>query len=168
MDTGYDAYLDRCLEEHEARGYEDDRIAELVAARAIEIGNDAEEFLAWIAERDTRLWDINVTSPFTGKKVAAAAALIAHAPAWLRELVLDAGDIDAESLMDARVQYASGRTCPADVALMVDAPVWLRGALTDWLAAQPALEAEVRASIEYQRESEAEDRAAAIAESRWL
>lgn len=147
MDLGYDAYLAAELAAHNRRGDEADRLAELVAERALDLGNDAGRFLEWIAERDTRLWDIKVTSPISGKKVTAAAALIAHAPAWLRELVLEGGEIHAEALMDASVQYATGRTSPADVALIANAPEWLRAELVDWLSRTSMLEADCREEV---------------------
>ena len=145
--NGYDAFLARELEDHERRGDDADHLAELVAERAIDLGNDAERFLEWIAEHDTRLWDIKVTSCITGKQVTAAAALIAHAPAWLRELVLEGSEIHAEALMDASVQYANGKSSPADVALIANAPEWLRAELVDWLSRTSMLEADCREEV---------------------
>jgi len=145
--NGYDAFLARELEEHNRRGDDADHLKELVAQRAIELGADAERFLAWIGERGITLLDIKVTSAATGKKISAQSALIAHAPAWLCELVLCGDGIDANALMDTPVQYANGRTVPADVALIASAPEWLRAELVDWLSRTSQLEDEVKASI---------------------
>ena len=160
MDTGYDNFLDRELAAHNRRGEDADQLAELVAERAIELGADAGRFLAWIAERGTRLWDIRVKSPVNGKQIAAAAALLAHAPAWLRELILESAEIDAEALMDFDVRYANGTTVAADVALIANAPEWLRAELVDWLSRESLLEDEVKEIVADERRQQEEDAAA--------
>ena len=147
MDLGYDAYLDRKLEEHARSGYEADQFAEQLAARALEIGNDAADFLAWIAGRAICLSDIKVVSPNTGKRISARTALIANAPTWLRETVLEAGEIDDEALMDLSVALGGVRQMPADQCLIELAPQWLRSELVDWLAKRPELEVDVRHAL---------------------
>ena len=52
MDLGYDAYLAAELAAHNRRGDDADHLKELVAERALDLGNDAERFLMWIAEHD--------------------------------------------------------------------------------------------------------------------
>ena len=160
MDTGYDAFLARELAAHNRRGDEADRLAELVAERALDLGNDAGRFLEWIAEHDTRLSEITIKSSTTGRRINARAALVANAPTWLRELILESAEIDDEALTDFDVRYANGTTVAADVALIANAPEWLRAELVDWLSRQWQLEDEVEARLADDERLREEDAAA--------
>ena len=115
-----------------------------IAERALELGNDAERFLEWIAERDTQLSEIAIKSANTGRRITARAALIANAPTWLREQLLAAETIDDDYLMDVQVEMSNGKSMPADQLLISTAPEWLRAELVDWLSRQSLLESEVR------------------------
>lgn len=145
--NGYDAFLARELEDYERRGDDADHLNELVAERAIELCNDAERFLAWIGERGLLLSEILVTSSNTGRSINARTALVANAPVWLRELILDAELIDDDLLEELKVEMSNGKTLPADQLLIATAPEWLREELVDWLSKQSQLEDEVEAGI---------------------
>lgn len=160
MDLGYDAFLDRELAAHNRCGDNADHLAELVAERAIELGADAGRFLEWIAEHDAPLSEITIKSSTTGRRINARAALVANAPTWLRELILDAELVDDELLMDMQVEMSNGRAMPADQLLISVAPEWLRAELVDWLSKQSQLEDEVEAGLEDAKRQQEEDVAA--------
>lgn len=166
MDLGYDAYLDRELEDHARRGYEADYIHEQVVERATEMVDNPVEFLEWLSEWEWQLSDISLIST-TGKKVNARALLLAHADAWVLEQILAHEEVDDAMLAEIEIPLADGNFCRADEFLISQAPAWLKNRLTEWLADQNSFQREVKASIEEAKRLDEEDEAASIAESRW-
>jgi hypothetical protein len=156
---GYDSWLARQHADHEERKADSDYRRDLIESRAIELGTDAARFLAWCAEHDTRLVDIEVTSPSSGRTINARTAIIVNAPTWLREEVVNAldGNVDLDEI---DVTIVPGRTLPSDVLLIEMAPAWLREQLVNWLSKSSMLETEVDAGIKSDRLQSEEDIAA--------
>ena len=148
MDLGYDAYLARKHAESCEREEREDAMTARCEDRALWLGRDARMLLKWLTDHGTRLSEIDIKSPVTGKTIGASAALIAHGPAWLRELVIEGGEIDDETLADTPVKFANGDVAPADVALIAHAPEWLRAELVDWLSRSSMVAADVKAELE--------------------
>ena len=148
MNLGYDAYLARQHAKSCEREEREDAITARCEDRALWLGRDAGMLLEWLADHGTTLWDIKIKSAVTGKEVDAAPALLAHAPTWLRELVIAGGAIDGEALADTPVKFANGDVAPADVALIAHAPEWLRAELVDWLSKSSMVKADVKAELE--------------------
>ena len=135
-DLGFDAYLARELEDHERRGYENDAAndpAARIEARALEITEAPLEFLCWLGCEDLELLDVTVTNR-SGQEVTALAALVAHAPAWLREEAAQALATRSD-FWDVKVTLGNNVT-DLDVALLSTAPEWLRAEILDWVVAR--------------------------------
>lgn len=128
----YDAFLVRAVEEHEMRGYYDDRDDDN-ETRALELGNDPVEFLCWLADLDLDLSDVQVTNR-SGNKITGLAALIAHAPVYIREEAVQTIAAGIE-LFDVRVTLGN-KTADLDLALISTAPEWLRAEIVAWTFAK--------------------------------
>jgi len=161
--NGFDAFLDRELADYNRRCDDADHLYECIAEFANDMVEDANRFLAWLAENNWQLSEVMVTSSLTGRRVNARAALLAHGPEWLREQILDAEMVDDEVLADMQIMFANRRWMPADAALISTAPDWLKAELVDWLSKQSQIETEVKEEIEDRARLDEEDRAA----SRW-
>lgn len=144
MDLGYDAFLERELADHNRRLAEIDRLDARIAEVANGMVEDANRYLAWLADQNWKLSEVMVTSSVTGRRVNARAALITHAPAWIREQILDTEMVDDELLADMQIGFSNGKWMHADEALISTAPEWLKAALVDWLSRQSQLETQVR------------------------
>lgn len=145
MDLGYDAFLAREAAAHERRLADADRLGDLITDRALELGADAVRFIAWCADRGQPLADIDVRSN-AGPQIDALTALVAHAPAWIREIAVRAL-IDQADLADVTVAYSTGHRSPLDVALVAHAPAWLRCELVEWLSRDSMLATEIEAEL---------------------
>ena len=132
--NGYDGFLAREWDRHCARVIDQDALEAEVERQANKIGGNAERFMAWLEEYNWKLSEVTIKSSVTGKNVNARTALVAHAPAWLRELILDADLVDDEMLREMEVEFANGNHCPADEALIELAPDWLKDELVGWLS----------------------------------
>ena len=165
MDLGYDSFLDGELERHAQGGYDDDRIRELAYERAVEVGSDTGTLLEWLADRTIPLAEIRIKSRSTDRDISALSALIAYAPAWLREVACE-GVIENNDLSET-VVYFGGKPVDVETALVADAPKWLRDSIIDWLATCDEIEDDVRDSIKESARLAQEDRAAAIYDARF-
>ena len=132
-DLGFDAYLARQLEDYESRRYAADAAEsqeDRIETRALEITETPLEFLCWLGCEDLELLDVTVTNR-SGQEVTALAALVAHAPAWLREEAAQALATRSD-FWDVKVTLGNNVT-DLDVALLSTAPEWLRAEILDWV-----------------------------------